>query len=273
MKVFLKSTIVAGCLFLAACGDDKKPAETVTTPQAAKPEIPVLEYSLVSTFAHDKMSFTEGLLVHNGQLFESTGSPEGSEFRSMLGPLDLKTGKIDVKAELDNKQYFGEGIVVFKNKIYQVTYRNQKGFMYDAKTFKKSGEFSYAGEGWGMTTDGENIIMSNGTDKLTWYDADFKAVKTLAVTNNGYAQESLNELEFINGFIYANLWMTGEIVKIDPSNGHVVARINLTPLSYEVRNLNPYAMEMNGIAFDAANDKIYVTGKCWPSVYEVSFKH
>lgn len=264
--------VLAALLGAAGCSEEKKP-DSSPAPAPTAVTVPVLDYTLINTFPHDKMAFTEGLLVYNGRLLESTGSPEGSDFRSVLGPVDLKSGKIEVKAELDNKQYFGEGIVVFDGRIYQATYRTQKGFIYDAVTFKKQKEFTYTGEGWGLTTDGQNIIMSNGSDKLTYYDADFKPVKTLAVTNNGYAQESLNELEFIKGYIYANVWMTGDVVKIDPATGQVVARINLTPLSYEVRNLHPYAMEMNGIAYDAATDKIYVTGKCWPSIYEIGFKH
>lgn len=273
MKTLKIVSALSLSLLLSACGGEGKKS-TVETPAAAtKAAVPVLDYTLVNTFPHDKMSFTEGLVFHEGRLFESTGSPEGSQFRSVLGPVDLKTGSIDIKAELDNKQFFGEGMVVFGGKIYQVTYQTQKGFIYDAKTFKKTGEFNYFGEGWGLTTDGQHIIMSNGSEKLTYYDGDFKVVKTLTVTNDGYAQESLNELEYINGAIYANVWMTGDIVKIDPATGAVAARVNLTPLSYEVRNMHPYAMEMNGIAYDAANDKIYVTGKCWPSIYEVSFKH
>lgn len=264
---------VALLVVLTACGPDKneRTPETVTVPE--KPAIPVLDYSVVATLPHDTTSFTEGFLVQDGQLFESTGSPDGSSFRSVLGPVDAATGKITVKAELDKNQYFGEGIVFFKGKIYQVTYRTQKGFIYDAKTFKKSGEFSYTGEGWGMTTDGNYIIMSNGTEVLSYFDADFKLVKTLSVKDNGYAQDSINELEYINGYIYANVWMTGYIIKIDPATGNIVAKINLTGLSYDMKNMHPYTMEMNGIAYDAAKDKIYVTGKAWPKLYEVKFAH
>ena len=206
-------------------------------------------------------------------MFESTGSPQGDKFRSVFGPVDTKTGKIDVKAELDKEIYFGEGIVFFKDKIYQLTYRNKLGFMYDAKTYKKMGQFNYAGEGWGIIADGTYIIMSDGTENLRYFDADFKQVKVVSVSENGYTRDSINELEYINGFIYANIWMTGYIVKIDPTTGKVVAKVNLTALSYDMRNLHPGALEMNGIAYDAAADKIYVTGKAWPSIYEVKFAH
>lgn len=268
--------VLASCLLLVtACEPEKKPETTPqpSAPVVEEPEAAVLEYTVVAQLPHDTMSFTEGLLMHNNQLFESTGSPSGSYFRSVLGPVDLKTGKIDVKAELD-KKYFGEGMIVFKNKIYQLTYTDQIGFMYDAKTYKPTGQFGYANkEGWGMTTDGEYIIMSDGTENLSYFDADFKLVKTLVVKDRGYAQENLNELEFINGFIYANIYTTDNIVKIDPATGTIVGKINLRPMSYNLRNSHPYAMETNGIAYDAANDKIYVTGKAWPFIYQINFPH
>ena len=274
----LKKTCFFAVLFAAAtaCSPEAKKEEPAkeTMPEPKEISIPVLDYSVVATFPHDTASFTEGLLFHNDKLFESTGSPSGSDFRSVLGSVDMKTGKIDVKAELDKNTYFGEGIVFLKNKIYQVTYQNQMGFMYDEKTYKKIGQFNYTNkEGWGMTTDGTYIIMSDGTDNLTYFDADFKPVKVLTVTEKGYALEAINELEYIHGYIYANIWMTGYIVKIDPATGNVVAKINLTPLSYDTKNFHPSAMEMNGIAYDPANDKIYVTGKAWPSIYEIKFAH
>lgn len=276
MKPFKYIYVSAGLLLLAACGPEATERTPESAPLPATPSIPILDYSVVATLPHDTASFTEGLLYYNGQLLESTGSPTGSHFRSVMGPVDPETGKIQVKSDLnkDTNIYFGEGIVVLKDKIYQVTYENQTGFIYDAKTFKKLGRFNYANkQGWGMTTDGVHIIMSDGTEKLTYFDADFKPVKVISVTENGYAQESLNELEYINGYIYANIWMTGYIVKIDPATGQVVGKLNLTPISYDMKNLHPYTMEMNGIAYDQAKDKIYVTGKAWPRLYEIKFAH
>lgn len=270
-RYFLFFTVV-----LWACEPEKKTDEAQAAPAVSqtKPEIPVIEYTLGATLPHDTASFTEGLLFHDGHLLESTGSPAGSNFRSVIGIVDPKTGKIDVKAEIDKKIYFGEGITVLNDKLYQVTYENQVGFIYNAKTFKKTGQFNYSNkQGWGMTTDGEFIIMSDGTEVLSYFDKDFKLVKTLSVTENGFAKDALNELEFIKGYIYANIWLTGDIVKIDPATGNIVARINLTALSYEVKNFYPNSLEMNGIAYDEANDKIYVTGKAWPKIYEVRFVH
>lgn len=278
MNYFKKITFLfASSLFLFSCGPEKPVENKEVKPiEAEKPAIPILEYSIVATLPHDTTAFTEGLLIHDNKLFESTGSPSHlPHLKSVFGIVDWKTGKLDIKVEIDRNTYFGEGIVIFKNKIYQVTYENQTGFIYDEKTFKKIGQFNYANkEGWGLTTDGTHIIMSDGTNKLTYFDPkEMNPVKVLSVNENGYATDALNELEYINGFIYANIWMTGYIVKIDPKTGNVVAKINFTPISYNVKNLHPNTLEMNGIAFDSIADKIYVTGKLWPNIYEVKFPH
>lgn len=254
---------------------EKKPADASSEIKTVK-TVPQINYSVINKYPHDVNSFTEGLLFHNNQLFESTGSPsQFPQTTSIFGIVDLKTGKIDKKAELDKAIYFGEGIVILNDKICQVTYTNQTGFTYDAKTYKKTGQFSYQNkEGWGLTTDGTNILMSDGTNNITYLNpVDFKLVKTLAVSENGYALDNLNELEYINGFIYANVWMTHTIVKINPANGEVVGKIDLTELFYQAQELNPNSAETNGIAYDAANDKILVTGKMWPSLFEIKFEH
>ncbi len=259
--------------FLLSCKNDPVP---VAPEGVYLPPAPIITYSMVSAFPHDQNSFTEGLLVHNGQLFESTGSPQSlPNTKSLFGITDLKTGTIAVKGELDKAKYFGEGIVIFGEKIYQLTYQTQVGFIYDLKTFKKLGEFTYPSkEGWGMTTDSASLIMSDGTSTLTYLDpASQKVVKSLIVTENGNAVANLNELEYINGFIYANIWTTNAIVKIDPTDGKVVGKLDLYQLAQEAEKGNPNAAEMNGIAWDAAKDKIYVTGKMWPSIYEVKFEH
>ena len=233
---------------------------------------PLIHYAVVNTYPHDTSSFTEGLLIYEGQLFESTGSPaDPSNNGSWFGKVDLKTGRAVSKVQLD-KQYFGEGITVFDDRIYQLTWQNRKGFVYDAKTFKKLKEFTYNGEGWALTTDSIHLIMSDGTSNLRYLDPDTLTVlKIVGVRDNNGPVANLNELEFINGFIYANMWMTNYIVKIDPASGMVVAKLDFTSLVKEVENKNPKAAEMNGIAYDAVAKKIYVTGKCWPNIYEVRF--
>lgn len=240
------------------------------------PTTPIINYAVTHYFAHDTSLFTEGLLFHNGQLFESTGSPEElPQTKSVIGISDLTTGKFTPKIEIDKSKYFGEGIVFFNNKLYQLTYQNQVGFIYDAKTFKQTGEFRYANkEGWSLTTDGTYLIMSDGTNNLTYLDpVKFSPIKTLDVTENGYPVDKLNELEFIKGFIFANIWMSDFIVKIDPSNGNVVGKINLSSLTNEAKRINPNADVLNGIAYDSTSGKVYVTGKMWANIYQIQFSH
>lgn len=268
--------ISVALILMTSCSDnnmDTKIKKTLSTPDSF---VPTLEYNIISRLPHDTTSFTEGLLFHNQQLFESTGSPENLPYsKSVFGIVNLKTGKIDKKVELDRSRYFGEGIVIFKNKIYQLTYKNQIGFIYDAKTYKQLGRFSYENkEGWALTTDGTSLIMSDGTNVLTYLDPNnLKVLKTLNVTNNGYAEDFLNELEYINGYIYANIWTKNYIVKIDPNTGKVVGLLNLSLLTDEAKTKNPNADVINGIAFDSISNKIYVTGKLWANIYQIEFKH
>src|ERR1035437_3254824 len=235
-----------------------------------------INFKVIKTYPHDTESFTEGFLFYNNQLFESTGSPE--EFpktRSVFGIVDLNTGKIDIKVELDRNSYFGEGIVIFEGKIFQLTYKNQTGFIYDLKSYKKIGSFKYSNkEGWGLTSDGKYILMSDGTNIITYLDPDsLKVVKTLNVTFNGSSALYMNELEFIDGYIYANVWSTNNIAKIDPKTGIIVGIIDLSSLFYEARKSYPMSEATNGIAYDSSKDRIFVTGKLWPTIYQIKFPH
>ncbi len=259
---------------LAACGPDK-PKEIVQPPVVEKVhETPEIKYTIQNQYPHDINSFTEGFLFHDNKLFESTGAPENlPQTKSLFGVVDLKTGKIDVKAEIDKSIYFGEGIVFLNGKVFQLTYKNQMGFIYDGKTFKGVGTFTYSNkEGWGLTTDGKSLIMSDGTSYLTYLDpVSFNVTKILDVAENGYVLERLNELEYIKGFIYANVWTTNYIVKIDPNTGDVVGKLDLSSLSFECKTRNPNIEVMNGIAYDSISDKVLVTGKFWPTIYEIKF--
>ncbi len=275
----LKITIFAlttCALFFTACENEKKEtpeAPVKSTPVATTPQI---SYSVTQRYPHDITSFTEGFLFHKGQLLESTGAPDHlPQTRSAIGLPDLKTGKFELKTELDKNKYFGEGIVVFQNKLYQLTYTNQVGFIYDAASFNQIGQFTYSNkEGWGMTTDSIHLIMSDGTHRLTFLNPqNFSVAKTLEVTKDGYAMDHLNELEYIRGYIYANIWMSNIIVKIDPKTGKVVGQLDLLDLYQESRTRNPGLAEMNGIAYDPASGKVLVTGKLWPDVYEIEFPH
>lgn len=264
---------VAGVLYcLSSCDKANKQAESSVVNNA----VPAISYSVKNALPHDTLSFTEGLLVHEGQLFESTGSPdELSQTRSQFGTVDVKTGKIATKAELDRSTYFGEGIVILNGKLYQLTYKNQTGFIYDANTFQKIGQFKYDNsEGWGLTTDGRHLIMSDGTSTLTYLSPDsLRPVKAIKVSENGVQLDKLNELEYIEGYIYANVWSTNDIVKIDTDNGNVVGRMDLSSLQNDARTKYPKTLEMNGIAYDSQKKKLYVTGKMWPSIYEIELTH
>jgi glutaminyl-peptide cyclotransferase len=215
-------------------------------------------------------------LIHNGDLYESTGATSDlPQTRSLFGIVDLQTGKIDTKAELDRVKYFGEGISILNGKVFQLTYKTKVGFIYDATSFKKIGEFTFpSNEGWGLTTDGINLIMSDGTHILTYLDPNtLQVIKTTAVSKNEYLQNYLNELEYINGFIYANIWTTNTIVKINPGDGKVLGVLDLTALVKEAKKIYPGSREMNGIAYDIAKDKVFVTGKLWPRIYGIKFNH
>lgn len=255
---------LATVLMLAACGASDKREKT-------SPPIDSLAigYSVKSAWPHDINTFTEGLVIHNGKLYESTGQ----EGKSWIGIIDIKTGVPDKKIILD-KKYFGEGITILNNKIYQLTYKTKIGFIYDLPTFKKTGEFTFANEeGWGLTHNREHIIMSDGTDKLTYLDTvTLKPVKTLAVRDEKGPVTNINELEYVDGVIYANVWETNTIIRIDEKTGQVAGRIDLTPKASEVKMVHPNADVLNGIAYHAETKSLLVTGKYWPFIFVLQLK-
>jgi glutamine cyclotransferase len=257
---------------LTACNSDKKESTVKTT---VTPPIPSISFDVVATHVHDTAAFTEGLLMHNGKLYESTGSPlEMENTKSVVGIVDLQTGKIDAKVEI-NRAIFGEGITFLNNKLYQLTYEAKVGYIYNARTFKKTGEFPLPGkEGWGLTTDGTHLIMSDGTDKILYLDSvSLKPVKTLLVQDTNGPVRNVNELEYISGYIYANVYTTNYIIKIDPATGKVQGRLDLSALTRSARSQNKNALELNGIAYDSASGNVYVTGKFWPNIYAIRFSY
>lgn len=274
---------IVGALALAvlllanACTPDRKDEPSVPLKQETeKAGAPAIPYTLVNTFPHDSTCYTQGFLFHNGQLMESTGAPQNIPYtRSLIGLVDLNSGKMNIKAEIDRNKYFGEGIAVVNNKIYQLTYTNRVGFIYDANTFQNKGQFGYSNqEGWGLTTDGQSLIMSDGSNALTFLDPEKLSVsKTILVSDKGYAVDLLNELEYINGYIYANIYTTSVVVKIDPNTGDVLGKLDLSDLFLRARKRYAASAETNGIAYNPETDKIYVTGKLWPTIFEISFPH
>ncbi|MEO8413414.1 MAG: glutaminyl-peptide cyclotransferase [Ginsengibacter sp.] len=272
MKQCLLIAFVSASMY--SCRDNSKSTGPGST--GSGQNIPLINYSVVNYYSHDTSLFTEGFLFHNGQLFESTGSPkELPHTKSLVGVTDLATGKFSKKIELDRTKYFGEGIVFLNNKLYQLTYTSQVGFIYDAISFKKTGQFKYSNaQGWSLTTDGKDLIMSDGTSNLTFINpGTLQPVRILPVTGNGTPQDGLNELEYIKGFIYANVWMSNYIVKINPADGKIFGRLDLSSLTFEARNKNPSADVLNGIAYDSLADKVYVTGKMWTNIYQINFAH
>jgi len=262
MKKLIYFFLIAG---FVSCKNNDQDHQNGNNPQPGPKSI---SYSIINTYPHDTSSFTEGLLIYKGDLYESTGLAG----KSKLIKVELKTGKPLKSIALD-KKYFGEGIVILNDTIYQLTYQEKIGFMYALKDFNKLGEFKFAAEeGWGMTTDGKQIIASDGTSRLYYYEpGSFRLVKTQDVTETGSLAFNLNELEYIDGYIYANQWQAPYIFKIDPATGEIVGKIDCSEITNRVKANYPFAEFMNGIAYDATSKKVYITGKHWPELYEIQF--
>jgi len=262
--------LVSFIVMLVSCnnGTEENGDSTSTRP----PEPQSLNCVVQKVYPHDTSSFTEGLLIYKGALYESTGDPDYTG-KSKLLKIDLNSGKVQKQINLD-KKYFGEGLVILRDTIYQLTYKEHTAFVYTLD-FKKIKEFPFNtdnGEGWGMTTDGTHIIADDGSSNLYFYEpSTFKLIKKLPVTDAGTLGYNLNELEYIDGYIYANQWRLPYILKIDPSTGIVVAKVDLTDVWKRVQEKDPKAEVLNGIAYDDSTKKIYVTGKNWPELYEVQF--
>ena len=255
MKGVLTFVIVA----FASCNSKKEKQELPTD---------LIPYSILKIFPHDKTAFTQGLVVEQGKLYEGTGQ-YGT---SWIAEVDITTGTQDKKIILD-KKYFGEGITILNNKIYQLTWQSKIGFVYDLKTYQKITAFEYSHEGWGITHNGKNLIVSDGTNQIHFLDtASLKEISILKVKDGDNQAERLNELEFIDGFIYANQWQTNFILKINPADGNVVGRLDMTELAEKVFPLNPNADVLNGIAYEQKSKMLLITGKLWPAMVAVKIQ-
>jgi glutamine cyclotransferase len=235
---------------------------TATVARAAVPEY---GYKVVRVFPHDISAYTEGLFYKDGFLYESTGETGESTVRKV----DLETGKTLQRFDVPS-QYFGEGIVDWKDRLMQLTWKSQTGFVYDLDTFKLRRTFSYSGEGWALTRDNKHLYMSDGSSTLRILDPDSLAqTGSIAVTADGVPVTNLNELEWVNGTIYANIWLTSRIALIDPKNGHVTSWVDLASL-FDISQLpEPGNDVLNGIAYDVAHDRLFVTGKRWPKLFQI----
>lgn len=263
----MKKSFYIGLLaFIAACNNaDSPPASTTETTTPAPTGPKAIGYSILKTYPHDTSSFTQGLQVYKGSMYEGTGEWG----RSHLLKVDLATGKIEKKVPLDAK-YFGEGITILNDTVYQLTWQEKTVLVYTLKDFKKVKEFTFNTQGWGLTNDGKELILSDGSSNLYYYNpTNFQLLRTQSIMEGGSLSFNLNELEYIDGFIYANQWQAPYILKIDPSSGNIVGKIDLSNVWDRVKAKDPAADVPNGIAYDSANKKIYITGKRWPELYEI----
>jgi glutamine cyclotransferase len=233
------------------------------SPVVAPSKNSVYGYRIIHAYPHDPTAFTQGLIYDGGYLYEGTGLHGQSSLRKV----ELKTGKVLQIVPLPDP-YFGEGITLCRNRLIQLTYQSQRGFIYN-RDFRQTGQFSYPTEGWGITCDGNRLIMSDGTAILRWLDArTFKVIKQMAVTDQGRPVIHLNELEYVKGEIFANIWGTDYIARISPASGKVVGWIDLSGLSKQFDKSVPIDV-LNGIAYDQQHDRLFVTGKLWPKLFEI----
>ncbi len=232
----------------------------------AASSIPVYGYKIVHSYPHDTGAYTEGLFYKDGYLYESTGEAGQSTVRKV----DLPTGETVQRYNLPSR-YFGEGIVDWKDRLVQLTWQSQTGFVYDRASFTLQHTFSYTGEGWALTRDDRHLYMSDGTPVLRVLDPQsLTTIRRITVTADGVPVTHLNELEWIKGELYANVWLTDRIARIDPNTGHVVGWIDLAGL-FDISQLpDPGNDVLNGIAYDAAHDRLFVTGKRWPRLFEIT---
>lgn len=261
-----RAMIAGAALAMTAAAAPVVSTPVVSAPFAAEEPAPPIEAArVIAVHPHDTGAFTQGLFFHDGQLFESTGQ----HGRSVIREVDLATGKVKREARLA-AEYFGEGSTSWGDTIVSLTWQHGKGFRWDRETFRKLGEFSYTGEGWGLTQDGESLILSDGTSELRFLDPQtFAERRRVQVTWRGRPVRMINELEYVRGEILANIWHSDLIVRIDPASGVIKGVIDLRAVTATVEVPDSEAV-LNGIAYDAGTGKLYVTGKRWPKLFEIA---
>lgn len=259
-------------LLITGCEDEQTKVQT-SSPAVQQRQVPTYSFEVVNVFPHDPGAFTQGLLFHNGVLFESTGQYGSSTVRKV----ELTSGKPFKRFDLP-PQFFGEGLAVLGDKVYQLTWQEGTAFVYDMN-LSPIGRFNYQGEGWGLTTDGESLMMSDGSERIVFLNPEtFETKRTIVVRDErNRPVKKLNELEWVKGEIWANIWHSEEIGKpnhiarIDPSSGNIIGWINLDGLSPEDVARSP-ENTLNGIAYDEKTDRIFVTGKQWEKLFEIRLK-
>ncbi|MBK7882419.1 MAG: glutaminyl-peptide cyclotransferase [Chitinophagaceae bacterium] len=267
----MNKTIIAGILlFLISCNNTDVPETDPTLVPETIAAPAQLSYNIINTYPHDTSAYTQGLQFYNGKLYEGTGDFETSSIRIT----DIKTGKVEKKHMMGSDKIFGEGITIFKDKIYQLTWTSKIVYVYDIKNIDAPvATFKWPYEGWGITNNGSELIISDGSANLYFVNPDdFKVKSTKQVRDNAGPVLHLNELEYADGFIYANVYQSDYIVKIDPSSGYVTGKIDLPGLleQYAPKEITPGRTDvLNGIAYDSTNKKFYITGKRWPKLFEI----
>ena len=272
-----KYLLVAIAILLSACtGNQSQNEETtvVETPSTGIPAPKNIDLNIIGIYPHDTSAYTQGLEIYNGKMYEGTGDFETSSLRIIS---DIKTGKVDHKHMMGTNKIFGEGITIFNNKIYQLTWESHIVNVYDINNIDKPIKtFTWPYEGWGITHTATDLIISDGTSNLYFVNPDnFKIRTTVQVTDNFGPVQAINELELIDGFVFANVYQSEYIVKIDLANGHVVGRIDLPGLKdkfFKNQNIPVRTDVLNGIAYDSTSKKIYFTGKRWPKMFEAYIK-
>lgn len=259
-------TVLALSLTSFDCGSGTNSVQPSTADPGDGPA-PVYGYDIVKVWPHDPDAFTQGLEFHDGKFIESTGEVGKSSLRTV----QLESGDVLKKVEVP-PPYFAEGITELNGKIYQLTWQHQLGFIYDYQTLEKTGQFNYQVEGWGLTNDGHSLILSDGSNRIRFFDPDtFRLNRTITVLDRKAPIEELNELEYINGDIYANVWHDNRIAIIDPGTGRVKAWLNLNGL-LQPGDVQDEEAVLNGIAFDQGSGRLFVTGKLWPKLFEIRIK-
>lgn len=262
MKYFF-NTLVLGLLISSLSTAETGSPETGAAPKQSH-ELPVYGYRIVHEYPHDRNAFTQGLIYEDGKLYEGTGQYGESSIRQV----DLETGSVLSQKKIASN-YFGEGITLFQGRLIQLTWLNKTGFVYDPVTFEQIQRFSYPWQGWGITHNDTHLIMSDGTDTLRFLDPDtYESTREIHVTANGSPVQLLNELEYINREIYANVWMSDLIMRIDPESGNVQSIIDLKGIFIPEDGF-PRPDVLNGIAYDQQQDRLFVTGKYWHQLFHI----
>lgn len=265
-----KYLLIAAVLLFSACNDNNNDATTTTveTPVTGIPAPKNINLNIIGIYPHDTSAYTQGLELHNGKLYEGTGDFESSSLRIT----DIKTGKVEQKHMMGTNKIFGEGITILNNKIYQLTWQSHIVNVYDLNNIDKPIQtFNWPYEGWGITHNNTELIISDGSANLYFVNPDnFRVRTTIQVTDNAGPVNELNELELIDGYVFANVYQSDFIVKIDPASGNVVGRIDLPGLKeqYFKNQVVERTDVLNGIAYDSTSKKIYITGKRWPKMFE-----